>query len=251
MIFVNANVPKESAAQRLTLRWRRLVASAFIMAGLAGVAVMWLFLRGPRLPSEPIPTIKAFVDVRIVAPDDPQRDHIHLNQKGALPLQKGDQVRVEVELNRPAFVYVIWIDSTGHATPLYPWRSGRWSRLVNLEKPVKHVSLPDDRKEGFEIAGIEPGMETALLLVRDEVLPPETELAGLLYDLPPLRAQDPQAAVWFEDGAVVRDEADRNFTSFDPNAADDSLLQVQALLMKRLQPLFRYSRAVSFANAGR
>jgi hypothetical protein len=94
-------------------------------------------------------------------------------------------------------------------------------------------------------------METVLLLARDEVLAPDMELGSLLFDLPKVRAQNPHAAVWFEDGVVVRDEAERTFSSFDPDVQAEPLFQLQALLLKRLQPLFSYQRSVSFANAGR
>jgi hypothetical protein len=251
MIPANQNAPEEAPARPLTVRWQRVTAIASTVVGLSCAAVpLFILLEKPPL-AEPLSPNNGFVDVCIVAPDNPQRGHIRLNQKDALPLRKGDQVRVEVELNRPAFVYLIWIDSAGHVTPLYPWRSGRWSRLVNQEKPVDRLSLPDDRKEGYDITGAKPGMETVLLLARDDVLTPEPELAGLLFDLDPVRAQNPQAVVWFENGTVVRDEANRTFTSFDPNGGDDPLSQMQAFLTKRLQPFFSYSRAVSFANAGR
>jgi hypothetical protein len=224
------------------------VVGVAILAGLAGVLAKLLV---PRGSDEPLPPLKGHLDVRIEAPGNPERLGLRLSQEGALPLRANDQVRVEVELNRPAFLYLIWIDSAGHATPLYPWRSGRWGRRPDLERALARLSLPDDRKGGWELAGSEPGMETVLLLARAEVLPADIELASLLIDLPKPRAQNPQAAVWFENGAVVGDEAERALTSFDPKDRADPVLQMQGRLTETLQPYFSYLRAVSFANAGK
>jgi hypothetical protein len=55
--------------------------------------------------------------------------------------------------------------------------------------------------------------------------------------------------VWFENGAVVRNEAERAFQSFDPVRIDDPVLQTQDLLKRTLLGRhFDYMRAVSYAN---
>src|SRR5439155_19645794 len=52
---------------------------------------------------------------------------VRLNHPGALPLRPGDGMRIEVQLNRPAYVYVVWLDTDGKATPLFPWDE-EWSK---------------------------------------------------------------------------------------------------------------------------
>jgi hypothetical protein len=209
---------------------------------------MWL---NSRPPTESLPPLKGFVDALVLKPANSEREALRLTQPGALPMRPVDQVRVEAELNRPAYLYLVWIDSTGHATPLYPWKSGRWGGRSGPEAPVTHLSLPDDRQEGWELAGSDPGMETVLLLAREERLPREVELASFFSALPRPGAQNMHAAVWFENGTVVRDEGERAFTAFDPAANNDPLLRMQADLLRRLQPHFPCIRAVSFANAGK
>jgi hypothetical protein len=168
-----------------------------------------------------------------------------------LPLKVNDQVRVEVVLNRPLFVYLIWINSAGRALPVYPWQKQRWDQRPAEEHPVTRLSLPDTAPDdGWEMDEGRPGMETLLLLGCDTELPRDVDLARLLADLPEQTMQHRDAAVWFENGEVVRDEENRA-PKLDPTRIDDPVLRTQRLLKEKLQPLCSYTRAVSFAFTGR
>jgi hypothetical protein len=160
-------------------------------------------------------------------------------------------MRIEAAIDPPAYLYVIMIDTEGKAAPLYPWQPGRWAERPAAEQPRGRLSLPAEPDAGWEVAAGPAGMETLLLLARPTPLPPGEDLAALLAGLPPQKEQGLRAAVWFESGEVVRGEADRVFTSFDPKQIDDPVLRTQALLQGRLKPLFPYTRAVSYANQGK
>jgi hypothetical protein len=71
---------------------------------------------------------------------------------------------------------------------------------------------------------------------------------ALLAGLPPQTEQNAAAAVWFENGTVVKGEAGRDVNFFDEARREDPVLLTQQLLRERLGDHVSYSRAVSFAN---
>jgi hypothetical protein len=227
---------------------RRRLAAAAALAVAAGVVA----LHHAGRPGTPLPPLKGTLDVRIWDEHDRLRKGRRLNQQGALPLGPGDLARVEARLNRPAYVYLLQIDPGGRVTPLYPWAGGDWGRRPADEGPVARLDLPDDPGEGWVAQPGESGMETLVLLARDTRLPRDVDalLAGLSDELPPQRAQHFQAAVWFENGDMVRDEPERAFAHFT-RTIDDPVLRSQALLKNKLQKYFPYSLAVSYAFQGK
>jgi hypothetical protein len=238
--------------------WLAAVAG-LVLLGLAvgGLAVGWSLRSRATVEPAPevvaLPPFKGWIDARVWEPGNRRRQDVRLNQGAALPLKAGDRVRVEAELNRPAYLYVILIDTAGEVQPIYPWRQGRWDQRPADERPLPSLRLPEEKAQGgkeggWEVAPGPPGMETLVLLVRETPLPPDVALDQLLAGLPPQASQGPRAVVWFENGEVVRHEAERKFASFNPQQIDDPVLQTQALLRERLQPHFAYSRAVSYTN---
>jgi serine/threonine protein kinase len=109
-----------------------------------------------------------------------------IQDSGALPLRPGEGIRVGVELSEPAFVYLVWIDSDGRATPLYPWAEGQKLNEMPPEAPRrKEVYSPADAKVLWRLEGENSGLETILLLARrDPPLGANVNLAGLIK-LPP------------------------------------------------------------------
>src|SRR6185312_11831331 len=130
------------------------------------------------------------------------RHDLSLRDSGALPLRAGDQVRVESEVEPAGYLYVFWIDSDGHADPVYPWQSGTWGTRPGQEQSCGRLSLPEKVNQAWPIGPGSAGMETLVLLVRDTPLPTtDEELKKRLEDLPVARSvQDQRAAVWFENG---------------------------------------------------
>jgi predicted Ser/Thr protein kinase len=196
---------------------------------------------------------KGWIDVRVWEEGNPDRRGLRLNQADALPLRAKDKIRLEAKLNRPAYLYVFWIDAEGRAQPVYPWKPGHWETRPEKEEPVSALDLPPDPGDGWEMEKGTAGMETLVMLVRETPLSQtqEKELHSLLAGLSEQSMQNAGAAVWFENGEVVHDEADRGPNLFNAKKIDDPVVQTQRLLRKKLAPLCDYCRAVSFANRGK
>src|SRR5437773_2680275 len=79
----------------------------------------------------------------------------------------GDWMRIEVGLNRPAYCYVVWIDTEGRATPLYPWLEEDWSKRPR-EQARDRFALPEGDLSVAPLGPGPAGMETLLLLARAE-----------------------------------------------------------------------------------
>jgi serine/threonine protein kinase len=211
--------------------------------------------------SAPSP-LKGWIDVRVwegknvTGPRNPHRRGLFLHQLHALPLKVGDEIQVELSVNRPMFVYVVWINSAGKAMPVYPWREFEWDQRPAEEQPVEGLKkLPEGAvDDGWQMDQGVPGMETLLFLARRSKLPPqaETALKAALATVGPQPLQDGQtdAAVWFENGAVVTAETGRAPMAFDVQRIDDPVLRTQGVLRDKLGPHFDYTRAVSFAFWG-
>jgi predicted Ser/Thr protein kinase len=193
------------------------------------------------------------LDLRVYRPGGTQG--VRLTAPGALPLRPGDGIRVEVTLSRPAYPYVVLIDAAGQAAPAYPWEKGDWGRRPANEELRTQLSLPIEEPAGGGVGGytVEPGltgMETMILLTRDEPLPAAFDLRGLLTGLPQQKEQELRAAAWFEDGRPVPRDDERGISLFDVRRVEDPVLQTQAILRERLGPHFRYIGAVSYAVQG-
>jgi hypothetical protein len=174
--------------------------------------------------------------------------------RDALPLRPGDLIRLEARVAPAAYLYLLWIDTEGKVTPIYPWR-GKWDRRPAEEAKREHLELPRQADACAKVPPKGRGMETIILLARPERLPRDVDLERLLAALPPQHAYPAgkeDTAVWFQGGQVVRDEPERDAPDFyaqgDP--LNDPLLGLQAMLRERLQPWFPFSRAVAFAKKG-
>jgi serine/threonine protein kinase len=263
--------------RRFRARPRRLALAVAAVAGLLllGVAA-WLIVAnrpgglalvaGTPTPSTelsaPSPP-KGWIDVRVwegkkvTGPRSPHRRGLFLHQLDALPLKVGDEIQVELSVNRPMFVYVVWINSVGKALPVYPWREFQWDQRPAEEQPVEGLKkLPEGEvDDGWEMDQGVPGMETLLLLVRRSKLPPEVETAlkAALATVGPQPLQDGKtdAAIWFENGVAVTAETGRAPKAFDVQRIDDPVLRTQGVLRDQLGPHFDYTRAVTFAFRGK
>lgn len=195
--------------------------------------------------------LRGSVDILVWDPDDAQRRGISLYEPGAHPLRPGDQVRVECRLSRKAYPYLIWIDSSGQALPLFPWTPGDWESRPTSEQPVDRISLPDRSDEGWAIEG-QPGMETLMLFLRDVPLDAAgaAALRTTLEQLPPQPAHHAGALVTFENGRVVRvrQEQLRGPNVVDPRKLDDPVLETQRVLTEQLGDDFLWSCGISFSN---
>lgn len=186
------------------------------------------------------------IDVLIWNDVDQERQRLSLSDPTALPMRSGDSIQVKAELNRPAYVYLLWIGTDGTVSPVYPWEPGKWSRLSGSPKPVSRISLPVQVDGAWPMEG-PAGMETLVLPARDTPLPQEINIRKLLPDLPRQPLQHEQTVVWLDRG-VVSEDVDRAPKFFDVKRIDDPVLTAQRILTERLGGDFPLIRAVSFAK---
>jgi hypothetical protein len=176
-----------------------------------------------------------------------------LTDPDAMPLYKGDQFRIEARTNVPAYLYLFKINTEGKAAPVYPWKPGAWDTRPKQETPVAELHLPPEFNLGYRITGDKEGMETLLLLARPTPWPlTDAEIRQLFAGLKPQRpVQDRYAAVWFENGKIVAGDPERTRQQFDTQRINDPVLELQEVLLRRLQPEHAtFTSAVSFAHAG-
>jgi serine/threonine protein kinase len=199
----------------------------------------------------PLPALEGTLDLLIWNPEDSTRRGLSLKDPTALPLRANDQIRIQVALNHPAFLYVVWIDSRGKAAPVYPWKPGHWEQWPESEEPTSRLSLPTAEDRGWKMEG-PSGMETLMLLARERPLPREVALKEYFAQLPPTTLPNPRALLCFAQGRPVSRAMDpeRGPDFFDTEHIGDPVLTTQRLIQERLSQYFPLIRAVSVASVG-
>jgi hypothetical protein len=231
-------------------RWLRrsfvwLVAGPVILA----VVLSGLKIREGRPP--PVP-VEAVVDMRIWDPEDDSRRGVSVRDAKALPLRPGDQVRLDISLNRPAYIYILWIDSRGKLSPVYPWSCGDWAQTPNAERPVTDLGLPTPIDEAWTIEESPAGMETIVLLARDAPLPNTKNLALVLLDMEPQLSDRISGMLETKNGArVLRRPGGQRAANLEVTAAiDDAVLRNQQRIAKRLGGEFELQYTITFPIRG-
>jgi hypothetical protein len=270
--------PRPALSRRVLVAGSLLLALAALVAltALAGLALLGWFTTDDRLTqgrsvdssehgaaalpkiappaevsSQP-EAISGTLDILVWAENDPSRQRLSLRKEGALPLRPGDRIRIDADLNRPGFVYLLWIDATGGVSPVYPWRNGDWTQRPEEEIQVDRLSLPETGDEGWPVRP-PLGTETVVLLARDTPLPRDMDLGGLIDGLPSQQMQDPSGAVWFSAGKLDAEVVDqlRGVDLSQTQTIDDSVLRAQRMLEEKLGEHFQLRRAVTFTSADR
>jgi hypothetical protein len=202
-------------------------------------------------PRDHADALSGTINVRVWDPKNANRHGLALSEPGALPLRQGDQIRVEAALNRSAYLYLVWIGTDGAAHPVYPWKPGDWTARISPERPTVTLSLPERIDGGWEIEG-PAGMETLVLLAREEPLPLGIKIIDLFAGLPFQTLQSDQALVRLDHGEVVNDrETTRSPIFSEVKPLSDPVLRTQRMLTERLTPHFAVIQSVSFANQGK
>ena len=75
--------------------------------------IAWLTFRAARVQSTPKKALSATLDLQIWDPSDPNRRGISIRDWNALPLQRGDQIRLRASLSEDAYCYLLWIGADG------------------------------------------------------------------------------------------------------------------------------------------
>jgi hypothetical protein len=169
---------------------------------------------------------------------------LRVDERGALPVRTGEYVHVEVWVNQPAYLYLLWLDSQGHVDPLYPWERD-FKKLGEAVTAREHLHFPS-KANGWQDLNGPSGLETVILLARRTPLPATTDLAALIGSLPPAPLHDPRevALLVGVPGSAVRTVNSRNRgLGYEEKEFDEPLLQ----LWERLRPHFELFQAVRFA----
>jgi serine/threonine protein kinase len=229
-----------------------LVAAAILLAAIIGLSAH--FWPRPVDSSSTTTALRALagqLDLLVWNKTDPSRRGLSLSRPEVMPLRENDMLRVKVDLNRPAYLYLVWIDSKGVAAPIYPWEPGKWLALPAHQSAVQGVNLPSVADEGWPIRG-PGGMETLLLLARTEPLPENFDLATQLAGLPSQPMVDEHSLVWFDNGKLVTKEQDqtRGLGLNEHGRIDDAVLKAHRQIQERLGTTFPLIRAVSVASRG-
>ncbi len=214
----------------------------------------------PAPPSDPAPLhgkITLWVDER----GNALRRGLRLYEQGAVPIKPGDEVRVEAGVNRPAYLYLFWIGSDGKVAPLYPWEERDWNQRPAHEAKVESIELPEVIDETVSLPPSAPGLETLVLLAREDSPLPRDADTTLERDLAgPQRTELPEgdprkrAAIWLESGREFtfdeQGKQERSAPGPKTHQSDDPVLRIRELLRKKLPALGAYHRAVIVPNQG-
>jgi serine/threonine protein kinase len=243
-------------------RWRpwAVVAAAVLLA--AGGIYALLARRGqdptPLPEVQPPVRLKGYLDMVVARGPKGEQEYLQLGDPGVLPLQPGrDYARIEARLNRPAYLYLVWVDTAGKASLIHPWDEQR-NRRPEDEQPLQELFWPSPQTAA-KLGGGPAGTES-LLLAREQKLPRNVDIEKLFAGLPPQTSRHRREVAWFEDGFLVRGEKGHGAINFDEERGrpltseqvilGDPVLQTQALWRTRLKGKFAYCRAVCFSTAG-
>ncbi len=211
-------------------------------------------------PSATVPgPLHGAIDLWVDEPGNGDRHALRLHQAAAVPVKVGDEVRVEARVDRPAYLYLFWLGSDGKVAPLYPWKEHDWSRRPAREEKVAGVEVPEVVDETMVLPPSPPGLETLILLARDDSPLPIEAAAALEHAL----ALEPSTripagmdqAVWIENGQEIGlddrgQEPSRGVPSSRTRKNDDPVLHIREHLRIRLSGLGAYHRAVIVPNRG-
>ena len=127
--------------------------------------------------------------LKVWSPGTGGKRGLRVEEPGALPVRRGELVHLEVRVNQPAYLYLLWLDSQGRVDPLYPWaRDFRTPSVADASRA--HLDYPPEADQGLPVQG-PSGLETSLLLARRTPLPATTDLAAVIGPLPPAPLRDP------------------------------------------------------------
>jgi hypothetical protein len=222
-----------------------------LLTAVVGAALVGRAPACGQVKTEPL---KGALHLRIGEPANPRRRNLRLGAAGALPLKAGDRFQIHARLNRPAYLYLFWIGSDGKVGPVYPWKNGRWDARPEREEKRDRLDLPADADKAWEIPTGSPGIETLLLLVREQSPLPrrdEETLAELLSDARVSSSALIKDAVWLENGReITLDSRDRAMPGAKTRKSDDPVLRIRPLLSDKVQPLGDYWQAIVSPNEG-
>jgi hypothetical protein len=203
---------------------------------------------GPRPAVEPV-KYRGSVDLYVYRKNDNNADRrVPLWDPRAMPLAPGDHVKPIARVDPASYLYLFWIDETGEAVPLYPWRVKEWNSRPAHEERVAEVGVTWDGNP-LKIEGASAGTETVLMLARPTPLElPDSAVQKWFAGLRPVPFLGDKARVWFENFDVLLDDPDRR--GLGKVEELDGPRGLQAQLRQRIGSQAAFSRAISFSRRG-
>ncbi len=201
----------------------------------------------PPLPS--LPALEARLDVRIWKKADVSKA-LTLGDEGALPLAPGDRMRIEASTNRRAYLYLIYLDADGQASPIFPWTRYDWNNRPEEQKR-QGKTVPDDDPKGAKLDNSgASGIEAVLMLACDEPLSArDADHLRQVLDKAPAQGQfDPlRGAVWLGSEERFGKATDRGRPILDvAGKAVDPVERVRRLVRSELKDLAGDVRGVCY-----
>jgi hypothetical protein len=172
---------------------------------LAGAGVLIAFW--PGLPGRPASADSLSGQlVVIVRPPERASEPRPIEEAGTLPVRADGAMSLQVQLDPPAYAYLVWLDSEGQVVPLYPWNHDSLEgRDVNQPPPARRPTgvLVNPPIGGGLKFGKRGGMETVLLLARRTPLAADVRLGPLIGTVPPprMRHRDELVVLRLDPGA--------------------------------------------------
>lgn len=258
--------PAERAAK--ARRRRVLIMSGVVLAvGLSIAIAIWQWPRSggsiddttanpsqvPSVQTTSLGPYKGQVDVQLARTQN--EPLARLNVFGSLPMRQADTFRIEVEVDPPAYVYVVWVDPGHDVTPVYPWNPSaqdQWNSRPAKEEMVSKLSLPRNAGVRYRAPKAQPGVATIVMFARPTPLDvPDAEVKRWFEGLPdlPLPPGGETGVVWFDNYVETKD-ANRLRAGFSEVISGNEFARWQAQLQKWLQPHAAFQTAISFARTG-
>ncbi len=224
------------------------MAAALVLLGLIVAGSRFLPKSAQQSAAPDVNALAGSVDLQIW---DAGGDDLHMirlsDTDGKRPLRPYDKLRLRANVNRPSFLYVVWLDTRGTALPVYPWRHGDWHDRPTRERPISNLALPAVLDEAWTMGNDPPGMETLLLLARATPLPADVDLRHAVAALTATPLPARPALFWFQKGGdQPRTGRKRGILLDRLKAVSDPMLHLQQLIAEALGPHFGFIRAVSF-----
>ncbi len=139
---------------------------AFTSAFLAVIVAGIFFLQSPHDPSSEIPLAMKFglmkrMEVRGTTPSD---NWIDIQENGSL--RSGDSFRIKFELQEESYVYLVYLDSLGNLTKIFPKDD---LTPPTKFKPQKAYVIPENKDQYWRLDD-NIGHETVYLIASSEVI---------------------------------------------------------------------------------
>lgn len=165
------------------------------------------------------------------------------------PVRNDELVRIQVRLNKPAYIHLVWIDSIGKPSVIYS------PRVAGPPKPLQTLIRPEGIA-GYPLKG-KSGLESLMLLVRKSPLPADFDLLSTIGTLPPAAFNAPhefvrfkfdcsQSTIFAQSNVDSQEKPVQRAIDLEAREIEDPMLQ----LIQQLRPHFDVIEVVRFAHLG-